>query len=85
MSPFVIEHWPLLALGAALLSGGIGAAVGIIRAYRGLLDTIREIVKSALDSHTREEASWQREVNRRLERIETKVEDLSRKIPRESD
>lgn len=64
-----------LTLGALLTMGGL--VVSVIKGYRWFLDQITEIVSKALHEHEKNESGWQKEISRRLDVIEAKVDRLT--------
>jgi hypothetical protein len=74
MSPEVAGYLPITLGAGAVIVGGI---ISVVKGYRWLITEIRAAITEALDHHTEVEAGWQREIERRLDAIESKVDRLA--------
>lgn len=73
MNPEIVEHAPIILGALSLMLGGV---IGVIKGYRWFLDEIRTAINTAIDRHSEAEAVWQREVERRLGSLESKMDRL---------
>ena len=64
---------PYILAAGAVTVGGITA---ILKGYKAVVAEIREVVGFELRSHTESERGWQEEIERRLGRVESKLDEL---------
>lgn len=74
MTADVAGYLPITLGAGAVIVAGI---VSIIKGYRWLVGEIREVINEAMSRHEQIESTWQREIERRLDVIEAKVDRLA--------
>ena len=74
MQPEIVAHLPWVIGAGAVTVSAIGV---VIKGYRWLLSEIRTAITEAIEHHTEVEAQWQREIERRLDQIESKVDRIA--------
>lgn len=52
----------------------VSGVISAIKGYKWLIAEIRKAITEALEHHTEVEGEWQREIERRLEAIEAKMD-----------
>ena len=73
MPPGLAEHLPILLGAGALTVGGI---ISVLKGYKWLLREIRDAISEALSHHEQRESDWQGRIERRLDAIEAKMDEL---------
>jgi hypothetical protein len=74
MTPEVAEHLPIIVGALAVIGAGV---ISILKSYRWLIGEIRAAIGDAMKAHEGAESEWQRAIEDRLDRIETKVDRLT--------
>lgn len=73
MDANVVQHLPFVIGALGVLGAGV---ISIVKGYRWLLSEIRSAITDAMAHHEHVEGEWQRDIERRLEAIENKVDRL---------
>lgn len=76
MPPGLSEHLPII-IGAGTLT--VGGIVTVLKGWKAFLGEVRSVVSDAMRNHEAIEAAWQKAIEERLDRLETKVDRLIEK------